>query len=321
MSLFKWAILIIIFSKASFAQIGNLNSPGEPNLDIVAKEKNDQQKQEKKDLTPTTAEKESSIIDFQNIKNVLKNDRLEDQGKKIEKAVDKVARKRISSISKKYDIPSEDEFWSFFSEYWLVKNVSVLKWDFARPDYGLDDSFASFLQDRGLLEKKFKILLIDSPVITHFSLPTSSDEFIFILSLPFIRTLDLSKLEISMLLFEDLQRDNMGYFKSYLTTKELKKIWGTNFYQKKLDTKIFQNLLKKYDDFIFGKGFSFQQQYEVTKKMDQLMRSDLNLWNTYINLLKKIDNLVKTNLLYSKYAQMYPSPELQLNWLVPKKNK
>jgi len=42
------------------------------------------------------------------------------------------------------------------------------------------------------------------------------------------------------------------------------------------------------------------------------------MWNTYLSLLSKIDELTKNNVLYKKYSQIYPSPELQLNWLKPK---
>ena len=71
MRFFKWVCIFAILAKSAEAQIGNLNSPGEPNVDMVAKEKKAQQAQDKKDSTPTSAEEESSIIDFQNIKNVL----------------------------------------------------------------------------------------------------------------------------------------------------------------------------------------------------------------------------------------------------------
>jgi hypothetical protein len=52
--------------------------------------------------------------------------------------------------------------------------------------------------------------------------------------------------------------------------------------------------------------------------VDALLKNDLKLWNTYISLLEKIDQLVKNNSLYKNYTLIYPSPELQINWLKPK---
>ena len=76
--------------------------------------------------------------------------------------------------------------------------------------------------------------------------------------------------------------------------------------------------LKKYSQLLFEKGFTFQEQFETTKEIDVLLKSDLKMWNTYLSLLEKIDTLTKNNSLYKKYGQIYPSPELQLNWLKPK---
>ena len=261
--------------------------------------------------------KEKEYIDFKSIKKVLKNDMLDvELEKKLKKKREiglKIKKKRM----RKYDIPQKTEYWSFFTEYWLVKNAPILKWDFEKPDYGLSDSFSCFLEKLGYYEKRFKILLVNTPNLYHFGLPSNKGEYIFILSVPFIRTLDLSKLEISMLLFEDLLRVNNGYFKNFAETGELKKILGTNFYKKKIDKKIFTRVSDKYDKMIFDTGFNYQQQFEITKRIGRLLKSDLKLWNTYLGMLKKIDTLVKSNVLYSGYVKIYPSPEMQLNWLLP----
>jgi hypothetical protein len=78
------------------------------------------------------------------------------------------------------------------------------------------------------------------------------------------------------------------------------------------------DLLKKYNSVLFEKGFSFQDQFETTKEIDVLLKSDLKIWNTYLTMLQKIDDLVKSNTLYKRYNQLYPSPEMQMNWLKPK---
>ncbi len=312
------AVIILLFSANLWAQ----TAPGEPNTALIEEKKEEQKTEEEKAKTLTGLEKRAETVDFKSIQEVLKNDRLDQQVQKIDQTVKKVAQQRSAAELRRYQIPPESEFWGFFSEYWLVKSATVLKWDFSKPDYGLDSSFTEFLERMGMLEKKFKILLIDTPAVPHFGLPTYPNEFLFILSVPFIRTLDLSKLEISLLLFEDVVRMQAGYFQKAVTTPELKKLLGSNFHTaKKLDMAPFTDTLKKYDEMIFDKGMNFQQQYEVTKQMDQLLRSDLKLWNAYVGLLKKIDELVKSNLLYRKYVEIYPSPELQLGWLIPKKER
>lgn len=265
--------------------------------------------------------KEQETIDFKQIKQVLKNDQLEIQAQKKTEEVKKVVEEKKKVDTSRFNIPPREEFWSFFSEFWLVKNAPVLKWDIQKPDYGLQESFASFLEKMGHFEKKFKILIVDTPNVYHFALPSNPGETIFLLSLPFMRTLDLSKQEISLLLFEDYLRVKMGYFEKSVTSKAIQDLLGTNFSEKKLEKKVFEDALKKYDEIIFDTGFNFEQQFEITNQMNTILRNDLTLWNSYVSLLKKIDDLVKENVLYNKYSKIYPSPELQLGWLLPKEKK
>lgn len=258
------------------------------------------------------------VIDFQNIREVLKNDRLLQKEQKAKETEKKVQKKTVNKSVRLYNFPKENEFWSFFSEYWLVKNAPVLKWDFRKPDYGVVSTLTVLLESLGIYEKKIKILYMNSPNITHFALPSNPNEYLFTLSLPFIRTLDLSKLEISLLLLEDMIRIDHGFFLKNINTKKVKELFGTNFFGKKMDPKIMNDLLEGYDQQIHDKGFSFKQQFTVTKKMDTLLKADQKLWSTYYRLLKKIDELVKSNVMYQKHLKVYPSPELQLNWLSPK---
>ncbi len=72
---------------------------------------------------------------------------------------------------------------------------------------------------------------------------------------------------------------------------------------------------------IFDKGFSFSQQYRVTKDMSNILKSDMKMWNSYYLLIKKKKELVERNILFKKYLKIYPSPELQLNWMNPVKKK
>lgn len=263
----------------------------------------------------------SDLLDFSSIKDIIKTDGLEGELKKKETEKRVLLDKKKLTDMKRYNVPTQAEFWSMFSELWLVKNAPLLKWDFHKPEFDLEKSFISLLEAQGHYEKKIKILLLDTTEVIHAALPSNDDEFIFVLSLPFIRTLDLSKVEISLILFEDFIRARKGYFKNYVQSSELESYLGTNFAGKPFNKKLIADHLKKYNKVLMEKGFSFQEQFETTTEMDSLLKSDLKLWNTYLSLLEKIDNLTKTNTLYKKYSQIYPSPELQLNWLKPKPSR
>lgn len=260
------------------------------------------------------------LIDFSSIKDILKKDQL-DESARIKKEKQEKARIAAERGRKaRFNTPTQSDFWQIMSELWLVKNHQVLKWDFQKPDFALEKSFKDFLEKQGLYEKTFHILLLDSPNVTHFALPTKSGHYLFILSLPFIRTLDLSKLEISLILLEDMARADAELFKSFVlpTAKDL---IGANFAGSKLDIEKVNLVLKKYDEMILDKGFSFSQQFEITKHMDRTLKNDQELWGTYYRMIGKIDSLVKTNALYKNLSRIYPSPELQLNWLAPPERK
>lgn len=261
-------------------------------------------------------EKELEVVDFKSIKKVLQQDGLSEAAKKKEKEVKAIKTVQQKIENQRYLYPSENEIWGFVSEYWLVKNAQLLKWDFEKPDYGLEKSFAEVMEKLGFYQKKFKILLVNSPNLVKTALP-GDDEFILILSVPFIRSLDLSKLEISLILFEEFIRLEQGYFKQNVSTEKMKSLAGTNFLGKKADISMVEELLKKYHTQIFERGFTFQQMFEVTKKVDAYLRSTPELWNAYFGLLGKIDRFVKSNSQYKDYVKIFPSPEMQLKWVSP----
>lgn len=274
------------------------------------------------DAAKIQMEKEGQTVDFSSIQKVLKNDKLE--GNVLEKMeiIKQVQEERKKEVESRYKTPSVEDFWPFVSEYWLVKNAPLLKWNFEKPDYGITETFEQFLEKFGHFEKYFKILLLNTPTLPHFSLPSSSQAPILLLSVPFIRTLDLSQLEISILLYENFIRHEMGLFQKKVTDKKLDTFLKSPMLENgKLDEKLIKDLMKQYDEVIFAKGFSFQEQFEVTRKMGELFKSDMKLWNVYLNMLKKIDDLAKTNLLYKDYVKIYPSPEMQINWLIPEKKE
>ncbi len=262
-------------------------------------------------------EKELELVNFKSVKKVLQKDGLSESVKLKEKKVQAMKKEQGVVEKSRYTYPTQDELWGFISEYWLVKNAQLLQWDFQKPDYGLEKSFSSVLEGMGFYQKKFKILLLNNPSIVRAGLPGSEGEVILLISVPFIRSLDLSKLEISLLLLEDFFRLEQGYFKTAVETEKLKNLSGTSFHGSKPDMALIQEVLKKYDNQVNEKGFTFQQQFEVTKKMDNFLKSNPELWNVYFRLLGKIDRMVKTNHQYKDYVRLYPSPEMQVKWLSP----
>lgn len=265
----------------------------------------------------TFEEKEQEMIDYSSIKDVLKNDGLTKQRVKREKLVKQIAIERTEISKGKYDYPNAANFWTFMSEMWLVKNAQQVSWDFPKPDYGIKEHFQSVLEKLGFYNKSFKILIINTPTIVHFGLPADKGENLFLISLPFIRTLDLTKEDISMLLLEDFFRLENGDFLTSLNPDI--SFLGTNFFKGKFAQDKIDKILKGYSEVIFKKGFNFQQQYEVTKKMDTILRSNPTMWGNYFKLLTKINQIVKTDMLYKDYLKIYPSPDLQIQWLTPKK--
>lgn len=262
-------------------------------------------------------EKELEVVNFKSIKKVLQQDGLSQAAANKKKQVAVMKTEQVNIDKERYNYPTEDELWGFISEYWLVKNAQLLGWDFEKPDYGLEENFKRVLTSMGFYQKKFKILLLNTPTLVRASLPGSEGEMILLLSVPFIRSLDLSKLEISLLLLEDYFRLEAGYFKKAVSTEKMKKLAGTNFYGAKPDLSMVEELIKNYNTQISKKGFTFQQQFETTKKMDSFLKANPEFWNAYFRLLQKLQSFLKTNVQYKDYTKLYPSPEMQIKWISP----
>jgi hypothetical protein len=263
---------------------------------------------------------DNQFVDFQNIKSVLKKDGLEKVVKK-KKQIKKVKNKaNVERKKKLYDMPSDQDFWQVMMKYWLVKNTAILKWDFHKPDYGLTQYFNSFLKEVSELGVKYNILFVNSSNITHFGFPFGENEYLFVVSVPFIKIMDLSKLQISIMLYEDLLRVKNNFFQHMFPKSLISKLKDKNFYQKEFPKKDIENLMVQIDQVVYEKGFDFQQQYKVTKIMKNILSNNKKYWQNYFRLLSKIDDLSKSNLMYKNYAKIYPSPELQLNWINPTKN-
>jgi hypothetical protein len=261
-------------------------------------------------------EKELEAVNFNSIKKILQKDGLSEAAKQKEKQVVILKKEQSKIETQRYLYPTENELWGFTSEYWLIKNAQLLNWDFQKPDYGLETTFSETMETLGFYQRRYKILLINNPSIVRASIP-GQDDSILILSVPFIRSLDLSKLEISLFLLEDFVRLELGFFKKAVATEKMSKLPGSNFQGSKPDISMVEELLKNYTTHITEKGYSFQQQFELTKKMDSYLKSTPELWNAYFRLLGKIERFTKVNVQYRDYIKLYPSPEMQIKWLSP----
>lgn len=263
---------------------------------------------------------ENEFVNFNKIQKVLKKDGLE---KAAQEKAKKAKKKKVDVDAQKrafYNTPAGKDFWHIMTQYWLVKNVGLLKWDFHKPDFGIKDYYANFLKEVGYYGVKFDILYINSANITHFGFPLSDNHYLFVISVPFVRAMDLSKLQISLLMFEDLLRLKNNQFISKFDEASLLKIMNTNFYKKDFPKEEIEKTLARYSDIVFNTGFSFQDQFKTTKMMDVILKNNPKYWKSYYHLLEKIDSLTKGNLLYKNYAKIFPAPELQLNWINPTKN-
>lgn len=142
------------------------------------------------------SEEDLSLLDFNSIKKILKSDQL-DEALKIKRRKRRVKKKRrIYKAKKTYRIPKGGSFWNFYSQYWLVKNYQILRWDFEKVDYGIEKDLKNMLSQYGYYGKKIKILLINSSVLTHVGLPTKKNQYLLIVSLPFVQALKLKKLKL-----------------------------------------------------------------------------------------------------------------------------
>jgi len=262
-------------------------------------------------------EKEMENLNFQNIQSVLKKDGLAKEvvikKKKIQKI--KVVKNKIEKG--RFFYPKENELWGIASEIWLIKNAQVLGWDFEKPEYGLEVSFRNLLEKLGYIQKKFKILILNTPTLVRAALPGVEGEAILLISLPFVRSLDLSKMEISLLLLEDFFRLEANFVKNGYANKNIKELAGSNFKGSKPDIKLIEGITNYYSDHFYEKGFSFQNQFEITKKMDAFLKSTPDIWGMYYRLLGKLDRFLKSNIQYKNYLKLYPSPEMQVKWLSP----
>lgn len=263
----------------------------------------------------TTSEEEMNIVNFDKLKDVLHQDKLEEFAKQKKILNQKLQQERLKLDNKRYFYPKEEDFWNLVSELWLVKNATNLRWDFEHADLGIALTLQKLLNSLGMSQLKVKLILLDSVEVSHIALPQKRNEYFLLLSLPFIRKMDLTKREIALLLLEEILRSDKDYFRLNLKDNRYKKYLGTKMKDKKVEMKFFNDLLDQYTQQVFHRGFTFEQQFNVTKNMESLLRTKTELWQSYVSLITKQDLLVKSDPMYKSYGQFYPSPEMQLTWI------
>ena len=252
--------------------------------------------------------KNSSGVD--QIKDILIKDKLLiEQDKKIisdlKEEVEKEKKKKFENQP-----VTEVEFWGLITHLWLVKRENRLKWDFEKVDYGVSGVFERLLDKLNITGKGFKILYLNSISIPHMGISTGSD-YILLISKPFIERLDLSKQEVSLLLLEEYLRLKMNTLMNKINAKL--NLIASNKEEKK--SALFDKYLAVLDESIFAKGFSFQDQYNLTKEVVTHLKNDPSIAGLYRRLNDKIKKLLESDQTLSSYAKIYPSPELRETWL------
>ena len=87
---------------------------------------------------------------------------------------------------------------------------------------------------------------------------------------PFVERMDLTKQEICMLLVEDYLRVKEGIVKKRVLSK-VPPLEDSKIKKGKEIRKYFSVVTSVLDEVILNKGFSFQEQFDVTKKMVRLL--------------------------------------------------
>lgn len=262
-------------------------------------------------------EKVEQILDFSSLKSVLEKDQLEpfneERKKKIKVYKEK---KKIIQESKKL-FPNREDFLFWMGRQWLITQHTKLDWNHSRPAYGIQERFTELLKELGIMYVKHELLIIDSPDLAYGVIPGNYESSLYIVSLPFIRALDLSKLEIALLMLDSLLRQKMKLYEAKIP-QTLKILTGYNKVEISKEDQLKSSInqaLMEYNRFMLEKGYDFKDQYKLTKELASMLKSRPKLWNTYYKLLSKIENLVNVNELFKNYIKLYPTPDLQKKWM------
>ena len=252
------------------------------------------------------------------IKSIIKNDFIKKNKEKINQKK-RAALQKKTKKNKKRESDNKYYSWKILNRLWLVENVDVLKWNFDRPDYGLNKVINDVLRRTGYSSVKYKIILSNSNIISHTSLPGKRSEVFIILSKIFLERMDVTKQEIALLVLEELVRS-----RKYKNIDDLEQRIGTyprlkNGRNYKKDVNAFvRKAFKVYDELVYNYKSNFKEEYAVHTILMNSLASEQKLLNSYLNLQKKINRLIRDDHLFSNYPNVYPSPELRIRWMTKK---
>ena len=240
------------------------------------------------------------------IKDILMKDHLlkESDQKKIEEL--KLAAEREKKEKSNRKILTDEEFSEIATLLWLVKRESKLKWDFKKVDYGVNFTFKKLLKKLNISGPAYKILYLNSDIVPHLGLLAGRD-YILLISKTFIEKLDLSKQEISLILLEEYLRLKLNLLHQKISKKVTKvEVKNRNSFEE------YWGIL---DEEIIKIGFSFQEQFNLTKETVNYIKQDAKISEMYQRLNDKIKLLIEGDSQYSFYSKIYPSPDLKETWL------
>ena len=131
--------------------------------------------------------------------------------------------------------------------------------------------------------------------------------------------MDVTKQEIALLVLEELVRS-----RKYKNIDDLEDRIGTyprlkNGRNYKKDVNAFvRKAFKVYDELVYNYKSNFKEEYAVHTILMNSLASEQKLLNSYLNLQKKINRLIRDDHLFSNYPNVYPSPELRIRWMTKK---
>ena len=117
----------------------------------------------------------------------------------------------------------------------------------------------------------------------------------------------MSKQEISLILLEEYLRLKLNLLHQKISKKVTKvEVKNRNSFEE------YWGIL---DEEIIKIGFSFQEQFNLTKETVNYIKQDAKISEMYQRLNDKIKLLIEGESQYSFYSKIYPSPDLKETWL------
>lgn len=244
------------------------------------------------------------------LKKILKNDLLEER-KLHQKNVSGVVKKKEGKSSKSSSLIDQKNIEDIIFDLWLIRNSKVLKWDIKLPDYGINDVFENTLKSYGLKGIRYRIIFVNSNVITHDVLNINGEELTFLISKVMAEQLDLTKQEICMLLLEAYIRGSL--MRSEFENNEF--VFEGDKDLKKSINNYVKSRISSLDKRLFDYRSSFETEQKVLKRVYANLSNNTSLISTYKRLQEKINESLKEDVRFKFYAIKYPSPEIKLQWL------